>query len=323
MISWRKWGFVGLLLLSLIEVAFAADRLPVFVSVEPQRYFVQQIGKALVAVQAMVRPGASPATYEPKARQMAQLSRAKIYFAIGVPFERVWLPKISAANPGMLIVHTDQGIEKLTMATHHHPDDLSAPPSAGEHHKPHRIDTEASQHHERGRHEHEEDHAAPGGDDPHIWLSPPLVKVQAAAIRNALQALDPAHHKVYEANYQEFLSRIDALDTKLKRTLEGKQGLRFMVFHPSWGYFAKAYGLEQIPIEIEGKAPKPAQLKAMIEHAREEHIQVIFVQPQFSTKSAALIAKAIGGQVAFADPLASDWKANLYEVANKFKAALR
>ena len=77
-----------------------------------------------------------------------------------------------------------------------------------------------------------------------------------------------------------------------------------MVFHPAWGYFAHAYGLRQVPIELEGKDPKPAELQGLIEHARGSGIRVIFVQPQFSTKSAALVAKAIGGQVVFADPLA-------------------
>jgi zinc transport system substrate-binding protein len=95
------------------------------------------------------------------------------------------------------------------------------------------------------------------------------------------------------------------------------------VFHPAWGYFAHAYGLTQVPVEIEGKEPKPAQLKALIQHAREEGIKVIFVQPQFSSKSAKLVAREIGGEVAFVDPLAEDWSANLREVADKFRAALR
>ena len=96
-----------------------------------------------------------------------------------------------------------------------------------------------------------------------------------------------------------------------------------MVFHPAWGYFAHAYGLKQVPIEIEGKDPKPAQLKKLIQHARENNIKVVFVQPQFSTKSAKLVAREIGGQVAFADPLAEDWMANLREVADKFQRALK
>ena len=70
---------------------FPADRLAVFVSILPQKYFVQQIGKDFVDVHVMVLPGASPAIYEPKPKQMATLSRADIYFSIGVLFEKVWL----------------------------------------------------------------------------------------------------------------------------------------------------------------------------------------------------------------------------------------
>jgi zinc transport system substrate-binding protein len=95
-----------------------------------------------------------------------------------------------------------------------------------------------------------------------------------------------------------------------------------MVFHPAWGYFAHAYGLKQVPIEIEGKDPKPAQLKELIQHARENGIKVVFVQPQFSTKSAELVAREIGGQVAFANPLAEDWMANLRQVADKFRGGI-
>ena len=61
-----------------------------YVSIGPQKYFVQQIGKELVDVHVMVSPGASPATYEPKPRQMAGISKSKAYFAIGVPFEGKW-----------------------------------------------------------------------------------------------------------------------------------------------------------------------------------------------------------------------------------------
>ena len=96
-----------------------------------------------------------------------------------------------------------------------------------------------------------------------------------------------------------------------------------MVFHPSWGYFADTYGLKQVPIEIAGKDPKPAQLKELIEYARQRAIKFIFVQPQYSAKSAQLIARAIGGQVVFTDPLAEDWAGNLRAVARKLRTALR
>ena len=307
--------------LSFSSYGYAVEKIPVFVSIIPQKYFVQQIGKDLVDVQVMVQPGASPATYEPKPRQMAGLSKAAIYFSIGVPFENSWLDKIGAANPKMKVVATDHGIKKLPMAGHHH---------HGEH-----GHGQAHEMRHEGKHEHHEDtdrakkdpgeghHHAQKGLDPHIWLSPPLVKTQAHTIMTALQAADPAHRSVYEANYQHFAGTIDKLDTQLKQTFSKRQGLQFMVFHPAWGYFAHAYGLSQVPVEIEGKNPKPEQLQHLIEHARKSKINVIFVQPQFSTKSAEQIARAINGQVVPADPLAEDWSANLLMVAEKFKAALR
>jgi len=61
----------------------------------------------------------------------------------------------------------------------------------------------------------------------------------------------------------------------------------------------------------------------LIERAKKHHIKVVFVQPQFSSKSAKQVAKEIGGQVAFVDPLAENWPENLKEVTDKFKAALR
>ena len=96
-----------------------------------------------------------------------------------------------------------------------------------------------------------------------------------------------------------------------------------MVFHPAWGYFAQAYGLEQVAVEMEGKEPGPVDLEELIHYAREEGIKVIFVQPEFSTKSAETIAKAIEGEVIFANPLALDWAENLKEVATAFEAALK
>jgi zinc transport system substrate-binding protein len=281
--------------LVVISAAFADDKLPVFVSIAPQKYFVQQIGKELVNVRVMVQPGADPHSYEPRPRQMVAFSRAQLYFAIGIEFETAKLKKIIATHPQIKVVRTDRGIPKIPMAATHHKEEEF----------------------------HETDEPGHGGLDPHIWLSPPLVMVQARTILRALQDIDPTRRSVYEANYNAFISELVKLDTDLKHIFAGRHGLRFMVFHPSWGYFAHSYGLQQVAIELEGKAPKPAQLKELIQHARENDIKIIFVQPQFSAKSANLIAKEIGGEVAFVDPLAEDWSANLREVAKKFKSALK
>ncbi len=286
--------FNMLLVLFLVSSGQAEQRPTVFVSIIPQKFFVQQISKDLVHVEVMVQPGASPATYEPKPSQMAELSSAEAYFAIDVPFEKAWLGKIAAVNPEMKIIRTDEGIEKVAMAAHHHEETGS----------------------DKGQPEHMI-------LDPHIWLSPVLVKKQAATILAGLKPLIPEHAADLEANYSRFLQQIDILDAQLKSQLRGSKGQRFMVFHPSWGYFARQYGLEQVPIEIEGKAPKPAQLAELVTHAKAENIGIIFAQPQFSRKSAEVVAREIGGKVVLADPLAEDWLENLKDVAEKFRRAAK
>ncbi len=309
----RRTGFTGCIRLTiglslcLLSVAWptarGAEPMEVFVSIVPQKYFVEKLAGDLVKISVMVPPRANPATYEPKPHQMASLSKAKAYFAIGVPFESVWLEKISAANPGMIVVQSEQGIEKEFMEDHHH----------GENSPLGHEDKEQEQGRDNRR-----------VKDPHIWLSPPLVKIQARNILDGLLRIDPPHGASYKSGYGEFIAELDALDTKIKGIFAGKgNGMEFMVFHPAWGYFADAYGLKQVAVEIEGKEPGPGDLRELICHAREKGIKVVFVQPEFSTKSAETIAKAIEGQVLFADPLAPDWGRNLEEVAAKFKAALR
>ncbi|MCP4110147.1 MAG: zinc ABC transporter solute-binding protein [Desulfobacteraceae bacterium] len=279
--------------LSFVSNSIAAETLPVFVSIQPQKYFVEKIAGDFAKVSVMVEPGASPATYEPKPKQMVGLSKARIYFAIGVPFEKVWLKKIASANPDMTIILTQDGIEKIPMKRHYHKKDHS----------------KNQEHHD-------------GIRDPHLWLSPPLVTVLARNILSALTDADPGNRSVYEANCKKFITEIAELDAEL-REIFSQKGKRFMVFHPAWGYFAKAYNLEQFPVEIEGKNPKPSELRNLIKHASEHGIKVIFVQPQFSVTSAKVIAKAIDGRIAFADPLAPDWADNLRRVAAKFKEALK
>jgi zinc transport system substrate-binding protein len=287
-------GIIGvLILLGQPCGARALDKIPVFVSILPQKYFVQKVGGDLVDVSVMVKSGTDAHTFEPKPQQMMALSRAKSYFAIGVEFEQVWLKRFLAANPRLLITMTDSGIQKIPMSEFN-----------GHHHES-----------KQGHH--------PGGLDPHIWLSPPLVMIQAHTIRDGLISADPDNAHIYKANCDRFVGEIKVLDAELKRIFGNRKNLQFMVFHPSWGYFAHAYRLKQVAVESEGKAPKPAELQHLIQHAREHKIKVIFVQPQFSASSAEVIAKAIDGQIAFVDPLAENWAENLLEVARKFDAALR
>jgi zinc transport system substrate-binding protein len=161
------------------------------------------------------------------------------------------------------------------------------------------------------------------GLDPHIWLSPRLVKLQAASIATALSSIDTVHAVEYAKNLTAFLASIDSLDQQLQGLLPCKGGSAygpqkaFLVFHPTWGYFAKEYCLRQVSIEVAGKEPSPRTMKAIVDTARAYKIRTVFVQPEFSRASALVIAHEIGAQVLDADALAYDWKNTLLSVAQR------
>lgn len=290
------------ILLSLSTFIYAKE---VTVSIVPQKYFVQKIAKDKIDVNVMVKPGFSPATYEPKTSQMRKLSNSLVYFSIDVPFEDAWLSKFKSANKNMLIVDTDEGIEKIEMLKHEHHDE--AEDTKEEHHEHEEAKHEEKEHEE---HDHE-------GLDPHIWLDPVLVKIQAKNIYEALVKIDETNKEFYLKNYETFLEELDTLDNKLKNILKDTKDKAFMVFHPSWGYFAKRYDLEQIAIESEGKKPKPAELVELIKDAKEHNIKIVFVSPQFSKKGAKIISQSINGNVAVINPLSEKWDVNLINTAKE------
>lgn len=290
-----------LLLLTALLVAAQAQAEPVkvFVSIAPQKYFVERIAGDLAEVSVMVMPGASPHTYEPRPRQLASLQSARAYFTIGDSFEQAWLPRLKAANPDLFLVATDKDVAKIPMAAHHH-------------------DEEGEEHDHAPEKTHDQ-----GGLDPHIWLSPRLVKIQAANILEGLRTVDPENAAIYEANQQAFLSELDALDARIRAVLANAKGKEFLVFHPSWGYFAQDYGLVQVPIEVEGKEPKPEELVKLARFASKHRVRAIFVQPQFSRAMANVVAREIKAELIVADPLAGNWNQNLLQVAEKLRLTLQ
>ena len=340
--SFVRAAFTALFLFMMMTGnAAAAGKVSVFVSIVPEQYFLEKIGGDRVDVSVMVMPGASPATYEPSPRQMADLTKAKAYFAMDVPFEATWLERIKSANPDMTVVKVDENIRKMPMARHSHggdhdgdrDGDHDGPPPPPDHgqggmpgpgpgHGPMPPDHD----HAGGPgHGPDSDHDHGHGIlDPHIWLSPRLVKIMAGNICRGLVEIDPAGEAEYEANLAAFEDELNSLDRSIAAALAPlpKDKRTFMVFHPSWGYFARDYALQQVPIEAEGKEPSAADLARIVSVGKEHHIPVVFVQPQFSERSAKVIASEMGAKVVPLDPLAADWAENMRRVTRAFIQAL-
>ncbi len=280
-----------------------AQRMRVYVSIPPQKHFVEQVGGEKVDVTALLAPGQSPATYEITPKQMVELGKARVYFRIGVPFEKSVVAKIGGTLEGLHIVDTREGIELRGL-------------TAGERHE----------HGSGSAHGHAdcaEDHGEQGDLDPHTWMNPRLVKIQARTICDELGRLDPVHRKDYERRLGTFMAELDSVDSAIAAKLGPFRGREFFVFHPAYGYFADAYGLRQTAVQSGGKAPTAKRLSGLIKRARDAGVRLIFVQPQFDRNSAETIAEAIGGAVVPIDPLAEDYLDNLLEMADRIEEALK
>jgi zinc transport system substrate-binding protein len=141
------------------------------------------------------------------------------------------------------------------------------------------------------------------GADPHVWLSPRHAQTMVGNICRGLVQVDPTHRDHYERNRDLYLEELKILDEQLGRNLADAGVKRFMVYHPSWGYFARAYGLEQLAVEAEGKEPTIQGLAKLVRRARELGVDAVFVEPQFAGRSARTIAAEIGARVLPLDPL--------------------
>lgn len=281
----------------------AEEKLQVFVSIVPQKFFVEQITGDLAEVDVLVTPGKSPATYSPTPAQIRKLANADVYFRIGVPFENGFMHKVTSIAPDTRVVDTRKGIVLRKMEGHAHGADAEH-----DHHG------EAAEDHGHG------DTAA--GRDPHIWMSPVLVKQQAATMTDALAELAPAHADRFRENYDRFARNLDQLHERLKSLLAPLAGQNFFVFHPAFGYLADAYGLHQIAVETMGRSPKGKELSEFIKLAGREKVRVIFVQPQFDQEAARKIARAVNGAVVSINPLAYHYLDNMKQIADTIADAL-
>ncbi|HUW61216.1 MAG TPA: zinc ABC transporter substrate-binding protein [Candidatus Bathyarchaeia archaeon] len=285
-------GLTGVALL-LAALGAAGESPCVAVSIEPLAFFVERLAGPDACVTVLVGPGQSPHIYEPVPKQLAEASSAKIFLCAGMPFEQRVVGKVAAANPGLKVIDLTQGIKRRPM------DEAEAVSDHADH------DLEDR----------------PGAPDPHVWLDPHNAKIIARNVADALIREDAPHAADYEKNLQTLLRELDSLDARLRQILGPHKGRSFYVYHPAFGYFADAYGLKQVSVEIGGKEPAARQLADFIDRAKRENVRVIFVQRSFPSRAAESVAKAMGGAVIKIDPLSRDYVENIEAVALKMQEA--
>ena len=266
----------------------AALRPVVFVSIPPQAWLIEELAGDWVQVETLLPARGNHELYEPAPSQMRALARAELFFRIGLPFENRMWDNIRAANKTMRVVDATAGIARRHYEDHHH--------------------------HDHGEHT---DHA---DTDPHVWLDPANMIAMTRTMSDALAELLPKHRKSIRVNRAQLMARLMGLHALLEQQLSDVPQRTFWVFHPSWGYFADAYALEQRAVEPGGREAGAKSLAKLVADARKAGVRTMFVEPPVN-RQAETIAAELGAKLVEVNPLSGDYVGTLQKLANAIAEA--
>nr|WP_246824692.1 metal ABC transporter substrate-binding protein [Olsenella sp. HMSC062G07] len=264
------------------DAAGSATKIKVAASFYPMYDFASKIGGDRVDVTCLVPAGTEPHEWEPSTADMRTLGEAKLLVYNGAGMEH-WVDDTLASLGGDVpkAVEASKGADLLKLSA----DALK---------------------------EEQEEEQSSGGDpskvsdtDPHCWLSPRVAKQEMSNIRDGLVAVDPDGASTYDANYETWAAKLDALDEEFRSGLDPLPNKSIVVSHEAFGYLCHDFGLTQMPIEgIEADAEPDAQAMAkIVDFVKAHGVKTIFSEELVSPKVAQSIADATGAKVEVLNPL--------------------
>lgn len=298
----KKWAFIAAGL-SLALAACTSEKqtstdtkepdtgsaVSVYTTIYPLQYFAERIGGDTVNVTSIMPAGADEHTYEPTSKTMLAIAEADLFLYNGLNLEP-FADKAKETLSGEEVSIVNVG-DQINLETNH-----SNEETGHEH-----LEEEGHGHAEEEEHGHAEkeesgDGHEHGGVDPHIWLDPVLAQQVAKVVKNELVTLNPDSENVYEENYNALIADLKQLDEKFHSVVETAEKKEILVSHAAYGYWEKAYGIEQISISGLSPTDEPSQkqLKEIADTAKEHNIQYVIFEQNVTTKVSEVIRKELG-----------------------------
>jgi zinc transport system substrate-binding protein len=238
------------------------SKIQVVVSFNPLKQFAKAVGKDKIEVKTIIPEGVEPHDFEPKIRDMEDISKAGLFVYTGFGMES-WIEKTlsSIDNKNLVVVDSSIGVDPIK--------------AEGEEIKEH------------------------GQYDPHIWLSVREAKIQTKNIKDALVKADVINKDFYEKNFEEFSKELDKLYNEYKTKFQGVPNKNFVTGHAAFGYLCRDFGLLQNSVEdvFAGGEPTPQKLKELVELSKKNKIKVIFMEELASPRVSETLANEVGAKV--------------------------
>ena len=224
----------------------------------------EAVGGDKVEVRALVPPGFNADLYSPRPSDLFKIHQARLFIQIGLGLEDWARDLVNEANNSELVkAQVSYQIPLLDVSKGH-------------------VDYSFGDIHPYG--------------NPHYQLDPEDGRVMARNIMNALAYTDPADKDYFAQNLAAFDARLNAAAKKWDAEMAPFAGTKFVPYHESWDYFARAFKL-QIPETIESKpgfAPSPARVEQVIQFCKQQNVKLIVTEPYYDVSVAQLIAKEAG-----------------------------
>ena len=257
------------------------DKETIYASFYPIYNLTKQIAGDKFNVKSFTNLNTEVHDFEPSAKDMADLSKAKVLFLNGAGLES-WQEKISESSK-VEIVDTSKGINLIENTHEDEKEDVD-----------NHEDNEKHEDSEKEEHEHEdgEEGHHHGAYDPHIWLSPKNGIIQAKNIAEKLSEIDPENKDYYMGNFEKIKKELEEIDKEYEKKLENKENKKFLVDHEAFSYLARDYGLIQVPLtSITSTSETDAKtMKNAIDYVKKEKITAIFYEKGGSDKNVKTLA---------------------------------
>jgi zinc/manganese transport system substrate-binding protein len=227
----------------------------------------QMIGGDHVDVDVICRGSNDPHFVQILPSYMLKVSRADIYLRVGMDLD-FWSNQIidGSGNGKLLVVDCSKGINRLEVPTTN-------------------VDASMGDIHIQG--------------NPHYWLDPANGVSIAEQITEALIRVDPGNNAAYSAALDAFRNNLEERIDKWQREALKLNGAEIVMYHNSWPYFARAFGI-QVAGFVEPKPgiePTPSHTAQLIDLIKARHIKVIGREPYFSDRAPKTIAAQTGAYV--------------------------
>lgn len=240
------------------------SKLSIVTTFYPVYYMTKAITGDVANVTMLVDGAIDSHDYEPSAKDIATINESNVFIYSNAQME-TWVPR--------LIDSLGKQQKTTVVATAKQLDD-----------------THTNQHTETNDVHHDM--------DPHVWLDPVLAKEQVNVIATALIAKNPQHKETYTKNKDAFIAKLEHLAQSYHDVLSTVSNKTFITQHAAFGYIAKRYGLEQIAITgLQATEPSPKDITEIIEKMKAHQLDVIYVDPTASQKTAQTVAETTGAKI--------------------------